>query len=211
MFTVEQTCPKPPEISLAIVGGGIAGLALALSVTRHAPQMNLVLYESAAKFGEIGAGVGFMPNAVRAMAKIDPKLHDAFDRVRNENVMKKDLCFFHGVGMDGKDDQARSRGVRDGNLILEALFGESIRGWGSGGVHRAVFVDEMLKILPSTVNVELKKRLADVKDLVDHGVVLTFTDGSERRHAAVVGCDGVRSRTPGCALGRKRSGFLSSF
>lgn len=43
--------------NLAIVGGGIAGLTLSISLTKR--SIPHTLYESAAAFGEIGAGVGF--------------------------------------------------------------------------------------------------------------------------------------------------------
>lgn len=52
--------------SIAIVGGGIAGLALALNLVNLAknstkPHYSITIYESAHAFGEIGAGVSFGP------------------------------------------------------------------------------------------------------------------------------------------------------
>ncbi|MFC3894438.1 FAD-dependent monooxygenase [Lentzea rhizosphaerae] len=48
-----------------VVGGGIGGLAAAVSLRRVGWEV--VVHERAAAFGEIGAGVGVMPNAVRAL------------------------------------------------------------------------------------------------------------------------------------------------
>ncbi|WP_329787089.1 FAD-dependent monooxygenase [Lentzea sp. DG1S-22] len=48
-----------------VVGGGIGGLAAAVSLRRVGWEV--VVYERAASFGEIGAGVGVMPNALRAL------------------------------------------------------------------------------------------------------------------------------------------------
>ena len=49
--------------TLAVVGGGIGGLAAAYALGR---QKNRVLvYEQAASFSEVGAGIGLGPNAVR--------------------------------------------------------------------------------------------------------------------------------------------------
>ncbi|SDH36545.1 2-polyprenyl-6-methoxyphenol hydroxylase [Lentzea fradiae] len=48
-----------------VVGGGIGGLAAAVSLRRVGWEV--VVYERAAAFGEIGAGVGVMPNAMRAL------------------------------------------------------------------------------------------------------------------------------------------------
>ncbi|WP_053737733.1 FAD-dependent monooxygenase [Nocardia sp. NRRL S-836] len=49
-----------------VVGGGIGGLAAAVSLRRVGWEVEV--RERAAAFGEIGAGVGVMPNALRALA-----------------------------------------------------------------------------------------------------------------------------------------------
>ncbi|ANZ35176.1 hypothetical protein BBK82_02925 [Lentzea guizhouensis] len=49
-----------------VVGGGIGGLAAAVSLRRVGWEV--VVHERAAAFGEIGAGVGVMPNALRALS-----------------------------------------------------------------------------------------------------------------------------------------------
>lgn len=56
--------PASNPFDIAIVGGGISGLTLAISLYKQ--NVPVTVYESASKFGEIGAGVGFGPNAVRA-------------------------------------------------------------------------------------------------------------------------------------------------
>jgi 2-polyprenyl-6-methoxyphenol hydroxylase-like FAD-dependent oxidoreductase len=48
-----------------VVGGGIGGLAAAVSLLRVGWEV--VVHERAAEFGEVGAGVGVMPNALRAL------------------------------------------------------------------------------------------------------------------------------------------------
>ncbi|HEX7302692.1 FAD-dependent monooxygenase [Lentzea sp.] len=48
-----------------VVGGGIGGLAAAVSLRRVGWEVEV--HERAAAFGEIGAGVGVMPNAMRAL------------------------------------------------------------------------------------------------------------------------------------------------
>ncbi|MCE6983748.1 salicylate 1-monooxygenase, partial [Pseudomonas frederiksbergensis] len=55
------------ELEVSIIGGGIAGVALALDLCRHA-HLQVQLFESAAALGEVGAGVSFGANAVRAIA-----------------------------------------------------------------------------------------------------------------------------------------------
>jgi len=52
----------PMPFKIAIVGGGIGGLCLALTLLHH--NIPFQIYEAAPSFGEIGAGIMFGPNAV---------------------------------------------------------------------------------------------------------------------------------------------------
>ena len=53
-------------LQVGVVGGGIAGVALALDLCRH-KHLEVTLFEAAPAFGEVGAGVSFGANAVRAI------------------------------------------------------------------------------------------------------------------------------------------------
>ena len=61
---------KPPgsTLSIAIVGGGIAGLTTGLALARHG--IPTVLFEQAAAFSEIGAGLQLSPNATRILGRL---------------------------------------------------------------------------------------------------------------------------------------------
>jgi salicylate hydroxylase len=53
------TTPQAPlgsQISIAILGGGIAGLSTALALARQGFQ-NITIYEAAKALGEVGAGI----------------------------------------------------------------------------------------------------------------------------------------------------------
>lgn len=53
------TTPQAPlgnEISIAILGGGIAGLSTALALARQGFK-NITIYEAAKALGEVGAGI----------------------------------------------------------------------------------------------------------------------------------------------------------
>ncbi|KAH8744036.1 putative salicylate hydroxylase [Hyaloscypha finlandica] len=65
---------SPPSLSIAIIGAGIAGVTLAIALSEHNPNLSLTIYESRREFSEVSAGVGFGPNALKAMALISPKL-----------------------------------------------------------------------------------------------------------------------------------------
>ncbi|KAF8860411.1 hypothetical protein BDZ45DRAFT_800786 [Acephala macrosclerotiorum] len=73
-------------ISIAIIGAGIAGITLAIALSRHSPSLQLKIYASRPGFSEIGAGVGFGPNAIQAMQLISPDLAAAHNRIATPNA-----------------------------------------------------------------------------------------------------------------------------
>lgn len=79
---MDSSSPPP---SIAIIGAGIAGITLAIALSEHNPSFCLTIYESRPEFSEISAGVGFGPNALRAMSLISPKLISAYDQVKTPN------------------------------------------------------------------------------------------------------------------------------
>jgi len=72
------TKPEQP-IDVAIIGGGIVGLALALGLTHR--SFKVKIYEQAREFGGFGGGIGFSPNAQRCMKLLHPKLIEAQQKV----------------------------------------------------------------------------------------------------------------------------------
>ena len=60
------SAPGQKPFTIAICGGGIAGLTLAIGLLRHNTPFHI--YESAHAFTEVGAGVAFGPNSLRAMS-----------------------------------------------------------------------------------------------------------------------------------------------
>ena len=62
-----------PAFHVAVVGGGIGGLACALSLAHHSaafPSLRIDVYEQAAQYSEIGAGVGIGVNAARILHRL---------------------------------------------------------------------------------------------------------------------------------------------
>src|SRR5271168_4807117 len=53
---------------IAVIGGGIAGLAAALAL--HRRGIEVAVYEQAAEISEIGAGVQMTPNAMTALRSL---------------------------------------------------------------------------------------------------------------------------------------------
>lgn len=74
---------KQKEFEIAIIGGGIAGLTLAIAL--HQRGVPFRIYEQAPQYGEIGAGVSFSPNAVEAMKLCHTGIYEAFERICTRN------------------------------------------------------------------------------------------------------------------------------
>ena len=72
-------------INVAIIGGGIGGLCLALGLLKQS-HLNVQVYEAAPMFSEIGAGVALGSNAARALALIGPAAKQAMDRHATGNL-----------------------------------------------------------------------------------------------------------------------------
>lgn len=71
-----------PKIRVAIAGGGISGLCLAIGLLK-CPLLDVQVYEGAKAFADIGAGLALHGNAIRAMEMIGPEVKQAyFDSAR---------------------------------------------------------------------------------------------------------------------------------
>lgn len=79
--------------SVAVIGGGIGGLCLAIGLLKH-PHIDIQIYEAAPSFGEIGAGVALGANAYRALKLIGPTAQAAFDKHATTNQWQSHANFF---------------------------------------------------------------------------------------------------------------------
>lgn len=190
------------DYNLAIVGGGISGLTLAITLLRH--NVPITIYEAASHFAEIGAGVYLGPNAGRAMKLMSPILHEAFIKTKTGNQWKEkeNSWFTIRVGDERKAD--RDGNVKPGKKVGDALFDVPMEAEGDrGGVYRAAFLDELVKDVPNDV-ARFGKRLEDLSKAEDGSgdMVLHFADGTTAQHSAVIGCDGIKSKTRPWLLGK---------
>ena len=123
------------DFEIAIVGGGIAGLTLAIAL--HHRNVPVHIYEQAPKFGEIGAGVSFSPNAVAAMKVCHASIYDAFEKICTRNLwpskQKVWFDYLQGYGDNGLEKP----GHQDSIFTISNSLGQN-------GVHRAAFLDEMV-------------------------------------------------------------------
>jgi salicylate hydroxylase len=176
--SLKPAMSQPKQFEVAIIGGGIAGLTLAIAL--HQRAIPVTIYEQAPAFGEIGAGVSFSPNAVQAMDVCDQGITEAYNKVCTKNMWpsKQKVWFDYLDGHAGSTDKAAF-------TISNQL--------GQNGVHRARFLDNLVKLLPSEL-ARFGKRLSTITTLADGRQEMTFEDGSRAHADAIIGCDGIKSQ-----------------
>ncbi|ODV42043.1 monooxygenase [Cupriavidus sp. UYMMa02A] len=163
---------------VAIVGAGIGGLTLALSL--HGAGIPCSVYEAAPEIKPLGVGINLLPHAVRELDKLG--LLGALDAAA---VTTKESAFFNRFGQFVYSEPAgRHAGYR----------------WPQFSIHRG----DLQSVLLSAV----RERLGDGAVVEGHrftgfeqdaeGVTLRFAspDGTELepvRAAVLVACDGIHS------------------
>jgi salicylate hydroxylase len=85
-------------LQVAIVGGGIAGVALALELCRH-QHLDVTLFEAVQAFGEVGSGVSFGANAVRGIKALG--IGEPYEQIATGRRNPGRACFEWRRGVDG--------------------------------------------------------------------------------------------------------------
>ncbi|WP_421842249.1 salicylate 1-monooxygenase [Marinobacter algicola] len=160
------------KLSIGIVGGGIGGVALAVALSRD-PELEVHLFEAAQRFSEIGAGVSFGPNAVRAIQLLG--LEKSYYRIADSSPSP-----FEDVWFEWR------RGIDD-TYLTSSLAPDC----GQSSVHRADFLDAIVANLPDGI-AQFGKRCVDIQQDAD-GVEVAFEDGSHHRCDILIGFDGIKS------------------
>jgi salicylate hydroxylase len=160
-------------LSVAIVGGGIGGIAAAAFLRRAG--LPAVIYEQAEVLREVGAGLVLAPNAMRLLRRLG-----VMDRLAG-----------HAVPLDTGWEFRR---WADGRVLsAEDLAGSCERLYGERTytVHRADLLGAIASAVPAGT-VRLGKRCVGLS-VRGESVVLAFTDGTRAEADVVIGADGVHS------------------
>ena len=164
---------KQTELRIAIVGGGIGGMAAAAFL--HRAGLSATVHEQAAALTEVGAGLVLAPNAVRllrALAIAEPALRQA---------VPLDWGWEFRRWQDG---EVLSAERLDG--VCDRLYGER-----TYTVHRAHLLDSLRSVVPEQA-LRLGARCTAVEPHGE-GVRLTFADGTSADADVVIGADGMHS------------------
>jgi len=182
---------KSKNFEVAIIGGGIAGLTLAIAL--HQRQVPVTIYEQAPQFGEIGAGVSFSPNALQAMKVCHQGVYDAFEKICTRNLWpsKQKVWFDYLNGLEDSPEDSKAPEIA---FSIKTSIGQN-------GVHRARYLDEMVHLVPKEI-ARFGKRLKGIQDNGHGKLVMQFEDGTSAEADAVIGCDGIKSTVRQIIVGR---------
>ncbi|KAI1380100.1 FAD/NAD(P)-binding domain-containing protein [Hypoxylon crocopeplum] len=177
-------------LSVAIIGGGIVGIILALGLVDRG--VDVAVYERASDFNEIGAGIAFTGVTRECMTQLSSAVIDSLRRVANENQHAYDN-YWDGYHSDKNSDENvglnNKANVSEGTLLFQ-LQNAKMAWW---SCLRSGFLDELSKALPQGI-VSFGKELISYDSDSSGPVMLRFTDGTTATCDVVIGCDGIHSR-----------------
>ncbi len=166
-----------------VAGGGIGGLAAALALARDGHAVTV--FEQAAAFGEIGAGI-----------QLGPNIFKMFDRLGLTEAINRVVFFPAGLGMND---------VRTGEKVVRVPLGDAARaayGFPYGVIYRADLHEVFLQACRSLANVTLRTH-AKVESFDQSGdtVAVTLAGGEVVVGRGLIGADGLWSRVRELVLG----------
>jgi len=157
------------KLSIAVVGAGMGGLAVAATLRRIG--VSVAVYEQAHQFARVGAGIQMLPNATKVLRGLG--IEEQLRRIAFEPVSHL------------------NREWDTGKVMRELPMSESAFGAPYLCMHRASLHEALLSIVPPEI-VHLNKELVGLDEAGDR-VTLSFADGTKAVADAVVGADGIHS------------------
>jgi salicylate hydroxylase len=156
---------------IAIIGGGIGGLAAALALERRGAET--MVFEQSPTLSEIGAGINLTPNAIKALRALG--VEDAVNAIASGS------------------DFLNIRSWKSGRYISRTRRGDFREKFGAPNlsVHRADLLNVLAQALQTTA-VRAGMRAVAVEGRPREAVA-RFADGSEIEADIVVGADGIHS------------------
>ena len=181
-----MSAEAPEARSIAIVGGGIGGLAATASLLRAG--FDVQVYERASGLSEVGAGVQVSPNASRVLHRLGLA----------EELAKTGV---HPLAW-------HQRRWDDGRTLLRAPLAEPVEarfGFPHYQMHRADLLSALAGAVPAE-RVHLGHRLSDLEERGER-VVARFDNGATAEADLLVGSDGIHSKVREILFGPDRPRF----
>jgi 6-hydroxynicotinate 3-monooxygenase len=175
------------KLSVAIIGGGMGGLATAAALRRAGIGVNV--YEQATKFTRLGAGIQIGCNAMKVMRGLglEPMMRASAFYPRSWNNREYDT----------------------GEVRFDMIFGEAAeQRYGAPYLlgHRGDLHAALASAVPDEL-IHLDHRVVGIEQRHDHGVKLTFANGNAVEADAVVAADGVHSFVKAQLFGQDEPNF----
>jgi 2-polyprenyl-6-methoxyphenol hydroxylase-like FAD-dependent oxidoreductase len=156
-----------------VVGGGVGGLTLALSL--HQAGIPCRVFEAAPEIKPLGVGVNLLPHGMRELTELG--LQDALLEVAVET---RELCFYNRFGQFiYKEPRGRHAGYD----------------WPQLSIHRADLHQVLLDAVRARLGadaVSLGSKCVAFEEAADR-VVVRFENGASAEGRCAVGCDGIHS------------------
>jgi salicylate hydroxylase len=176
------------KLNVAIIGGGVGGLAAAIALRRHGHRV--AVYEQAGQFARVGADINLTPNAVRAL--------DGLGKEVGQAVRARGARPTYRISRDWDTGAETSRlGMSD---VAQEQYGAP-----QITIHRADVLAALTDALPSG-QVTFGKRLTGLRE-TPAGVELTFEDGDVAVADVAIGADGIHSRVRAALFGEENPRF----
>ncbi|WP_285032745.1 FAD-dependent monooxygenase [Mycolicibacterium sp. lyk4-40-TYG-92] len=165
------------RIPLLIVGGGIGGMSAAVALAHAGFAVHVV--EQASEFSEIGAGIQLAPNAMRILDGLG--LLSEINKI----AVQPSSLIFHDI-----DTGAKLTTVDMGEPFIQRY------GYPYTVLHRGDLLEVLLAACRANdrITLEPNKAMTDISDQGDWARV-EFADGTSYECDAVVGADGLWSKT----------------
>jgi salicylate hydroxylase len=155
-------------LRVAIVGGGIGGVAAANALLQH--DMDVRVYEQASALTEVGAGVALQPNGIRMLRRLG----------LGDEVVRS--------GARWLDPQFRRS---DGSYVAPMWPAQLAGQIEFYGMHRADLLAMLVDRLPGDI-VKTAHRCIDLEQN-DEQAVITFSNGVRATADVVIAADGIHS------------------
>jgi len=153
-------------VEVLIVGGGIGGLTLVLSLRQAGIECRV--FEAAPQIRPLGVGINLLPHGSRELTELGLQ-----PRLAAVAVETREMCLVNRFGQFvWREPRGRFAGYA----------------WPQFSIHRA----DLQAILLEGLVVELNKKVISLKQ-DKASVTLHFADGSSAAGDAAIGCDGIHS------------------
>lgn len=194
---------EPPTasktFSVAIIGGGLGGLTLAVGL--KARGVSATVYEANDALRETGLGLSIGPAAHRALPLIDVELGKLYDSMVTTHADSPGLEHMRETWFQA----IRAHGDQGGEVFTTLEAKPS----GLTSVGRSEYLRALVNLLPKD-KIKLAKTLTSL-EVEESGVTLHFGDNSTETADIVIGCDGIKSKVKECLFPEDIERYKPSF